>query len=1067
MFIIPAAGFLFFSYTYISGKYETKEKVVQLSSMVDYVGNVVELVHQLQKERGLSAGYLGKKEVKFTEALKKQYPETNRAFEQFKAIIYDDVRLNEEHFSFLVKNILMSLESLPGFRKQILAKTVTFRKEISYYTTTITTLIDTISLINRKNYLALPVFSKIEALSSLIYLKEYAALERGYLTYILSNQTLSLPQREMLQNLESKQEFYRRKFHQFASFKLLKRFHQEVPPDLDMKLHHYIEQAFISEVHLQSLDSKEWFEAATERIEKYNRIIGYLLEHIRYQSREIANETNRELWTMVALWFLTFMALLFLVILLKKVLEKEESNFRQVAEQSRQFVILNAVTENLIRARNEKHLYAKVCKILTEKAHFESAWIGKIDLEKDSIVPVVTQNIPFSRLKKVSFVLDAEKAAVSDFPERVYWEKRIVTVDLLSEKCRTVLGDTIQASAAFPVFMGETMVAVLVLHTAQADTFSPVIQRLIQKVVWELETVLKRIDTEKKLLASNEALRISSYAFEAQEAMVITDIDANIVKVNSAFTKITGYEADEVLGKNPKILQSSEHDKAFYRKMWHDLEHQGKWKGEIINRRKSGETYPELLSITAIKNRKGVTTHYIAQFLDISRMRKAQKEAEHKALHDVLTGIANRTNLMEQTQVAFEQGREYRLQHAFIFLDIDNFKQINDFYGHDMGDMILRSIAHRLDTIAQKVGVAGRLGGDEFVLLALNLPENEHKAAQEATHIAQEIQQSMLQPIQAGSQLFEITFSIGIKLFPDHEKSYKEVITHADIAMYQAKKTGKNQFVFFNHELDLESKRLVILENGLKQAIRQKEFMLYFQPKIDLATEEVIGAEALIRWNHPTKGVVTPEYFIDIANDTKLITQIDDFVLEEACKTLVKWKNEYSERAYTLSVNISFQRFQKQDFVASVIEKVERYDIDPSALELELLEDTFIADLDGTVEKIKQLRMLGIRFAIDDFGTGYSSLTYLQKLPIDTIKIDKTFIMNLESRTNKEIVKMIINFAKIFEMDIVAEGVESKKALAFLKEILCNQYQGYYFSRPVSAEEMDKLLESIEEQIRA
>ncbi len=573
-----------------------------------------------------------------------------------------------------------------------------------------------------------------------------------------------------------------------------------------------------------------------------------------------------------------------------------------------------------------------------------------------------------------------------------------------------------------------------------------------------LSFALNKIEAQQSQLLTKEDLRIASYAFEAQEAMTITDINGNIVKINQAFTDITGYSAQEVIGKNPNILQSSKHDKQFYQQMWEALKNKGRWKGEIYNKRKNGQIYPEILSITAIKDENDITTHYIAQFLDISHIKNAQREAEHKAQHDILTGLANRAKLIEETENAFARGRHTDLQHAFMFLDIDNFKHVNDFYGHNIGDALLVEIASRLSTSIRKGDIVSRLGGDEFAIVILNLDTSEQVSVKKATLFAEKIQQIMAEPIIINSQSFDITFSIGIKLFPDHEKNAQDVMTHADIAMYQAKKSGRNQFAFFDHELDLESKRFILIEKELKRAIEEKQFELYYQPKVDLTTGKIVGTEGLIRWNHPTKGILLPHTFLDVANDTKLIHEIGNFVIDEACKQLSVWENELENPNYSISINISAHQFQKRGFTAYLKECIGKYNIDASRLELELLEDTLIKDMDRAIKKIKGLKSLGIKFAIDDFGTGYSSMTYLQNLPVDNIKIDRSFIMDINNQSNQEIVKMIINFAKIFNLTVTAEGVENEYTLKFLKEHACDMYQGYYFSRPLPVDEITQLL---------
>ncbi len=720
------------------------------------------------------------------------------------------------------------------------------------------------------------------------------------------------------------------------------------------------------------------------------------------------------------------------------------------------------MSENIIYLDDEEALYNSLCRILVQVNGFNFAWIGIIDEEKQKITPYAANNISLDQLSQIQFSTVPNQNNTLKLPERAFLEKNHLILaknelDLCKE-CQKISGSSIQSVGSFPIYQNNQIVAILTIYSDNENVFNLDFINLIENMLKALSFALNKIEAQQSQLLTKEDLRIASYAFEAQEAMTITDINGNIIKINQAFTDITGYSAQEVIGKNPNVLQSSKHDKQFYQQMWEALKNKGRWKGEIYNKRKNGQIYPEILSITAIKDENDITTHYIAQFLDISHIKNAQREAEHKAQHDILTGLANRAKLIEETENAFARGRHTDLQHAFMFLDIDNFKHVNDFYGHNIGDALLVEIASRLSTSIRKGDIVSRLGGDEFAIVILNLDTSEQVSVKKATLFAEKIQQIMAEPIIIDSQSFDITFSIGIKLFPDHEKNAQDVMTHADIAMYQAKKSGRNQFAFFDHELDLESKRFLLIEKELKRAIEEKQFELYYQPKVDLTTGKIVGTEGLIRWNHPTKGILLPNTFLDVANDTKLIHEIGNFVIDEACKQLSLWENELENPNYSISINISAHQFQKRGFTAYLKECIGKYNIDASRLELELLEDTLIKDMDRAIKKIKGLKSLGIKFAIDDFGTGYSSMTYLQNLPVDNIKIDRSFIMDINNQSNQEIVKMIINFAKIFNLTVTAEGVENEYALKFLKENACDMYQGYYFSRPLPTDEITQLL---------
>ncbi len=564
--------------------------------------------------------------------------------------------------------------------------------------------------------------------------------------------------------------------------------------------------------------------------------------------------------------------------------------------------------------------------------------------------------------------------------------------------------------------------------------------------------LLRLISKEEKLL---EDLRIASYTFDSQEAVTITDKDARIIRINNAFSEITGYSSEEAVGNTPSILKSGRHGSDFYEDMWNKLLNEGKWSGEIYNKRKNGEIYPEKLSITAIKDDKGNTTHYIAQFVDISEIKEAEQRAVYQASHDFLTKLPNRKSMMQKLQEEFIRAKRHDYINAFLFLDLDGFKKINDTFGHTVGDRVLVEIAQRLRNVTRSDDYLARISGDEFCIMLLNLEHDEQKAAHIAKTVCEKIIRTVSQPIEIDEHTILLGASIGVKLFPDGVSDINDVINGADTAMYKAKENGKNQYVFFNDELEERIKELSQLEQEIKQAFLHDEFIFFMQPKVDVKSEKkVTGAEMLVRWKHPKRGLLFPGAFIDVVKELGKQSDITFMALKQACSFL----QHNSMTQGTLSINVSSLELITEGFLQKVADIIEEFGVDATRLEFEILENELIENFELVLAKIKELKRMGLEISIDDFGTGYSSISYLRKLPVDTLKIDRYFVQNLEDEANRKLVVMILDIAKTFGFKVVVEGVESKEQLAFIKQNGAEVYQGFLFSQAVPPEEFAKML---------
>jgi diguanylate cyclase (GGDEF)-like protein/PAS domain S-box-containing protein len=562
--------------------------------------------------------------------------------------------------------------------------------------------------------------------------------------------------------------------------------------------------------------------------------------------------------------------------------------------------------------------------------------------------------------------------------------------------------------------------------------------------------------TAQKL--AEESMRVAAATFETHEAILITDTNANILRVNQAFQDITGFSSEEVLGKNPRILSSGRHDKAFYEAMWQQLLSTGSWTGEIWDRRKNGQVYPKWATITAVKNEHGETTEYVAIFSDITERKQAEEEIRNLAFYDALTGLPNRRLLLDRFRLALSVSARSHHYGAVLFLDMDRFKTLNDTLGHDYGDLMLTEVAERIRSCVREVDTVARLGGDEFVVLLEEVDEAAEEASQIAAQIAEKIRAALAVPYQLKGHEYHSSPSIGVCLYRGSDESVDELLKHSDMAMYQAKGSGRNAVHFFDPAMQLAVETHAAIEADLRRAVPGKQLRLYYQIQVDNDLRP-LGAEALVRWIHPKRGIVSPAQFIHIAEESSLILDIGHWVLETACRQLEAWSKNELTRDLTLAVNVSGQQFRLHDYVEKVAAAIGNHRVDPSRLKLELTESVVLNDVADVVAKMHALKALGVKLSMDDFGTGYSSLSYLKQLPLDQIKIDQSFVRNIATDPNDAVmVQTIIVMAQNYRLNVIAEGVETEAQLEFLKKNGCMAYQGFLFSKPVPVEEFEALL---------
>jgi len=556
---------------------------------------------------------------------------------------------------------------------------------------------------------------------------------------------------------------------------------------------------------------------------------------------------------------------------------------------------------------------------------------------------------------------------------------------------------------------------------------------------------------------AEKELLIAATAFQSQESIFVTDADIRIIKVNQAFTKITGYSAEESIGKNPHIFSSGLHDEAFYAAMWESINSTGMWQGEIWNRHKNGENYLGWLTITAVNGNDGEVLHYVSTLTDVTQLKADQEKIEQLAFYDPLTNLPNRRLLKDRLHLALAYSARSRQQGALLFIDLDNFKKLNDTLGHGTGDLLLQQVAQRLVSSVREGDTVARLGGDEFVVMLVNLGEHTEEAAIHAQITGKKLLTVLSQPYRFGEQNYRCTASIGATLFYDHRAAEDELLKHVDIAMYQAKHSGRNALCFFDQQMQLALIERAGIEADLHLALEQDQFTLHYQMQ---ATHggQFVGAEALMRWQHPGKGLISPARFIPVAEESGLILPIGQWALEAACAQLKKWAGQSSGSNLVVAVNVSARQFYEPDFVQQVLGTLDKFGVDPGKLKLELTETLVLHNIADTIRKMNALKDFGVSFSMDDFGTGYSSLSYLTQLPLDQLKIDQSFVHNIGIKASDAIiVQTIIAMTKTLGIEVIAEGVETEEQRVFLENNGCLLYQGYLFSKPMPLAEFETL----------
>ncbi len=560
------------------------------------------------------------------------------------------------------------------------------------------------------------------------------------------------------------------------------------------------------------------------------------------------------------------------------------------------------------------------------------------------------------------------------------------------------------------------------------------------------QEITDRLENERHALLMHKVLSNSD------EAVLICDQLNNIVYANTAFTNITGYTMQEVRGKNPRLLASGRHDKIFFQKMWRQINSDGNWFGEIWDKRKNGEIYLKWLNISTVHENNGALANYVGIFSDITQKKADEAMLSFLAYHDPLTQLPNRLLLRDRYHQALNLAHRHQQGSlALLYLDLDQFKNINDTLGHEIGDRLLIAVAKRLETNVREIDTVSRIGGDEFVIILTEMPDSQSIAM-----VAQKILGHLAENYEIDDYNLTTTISIGITICSKNNEDFDALLSQADAAMYHAKNSGRNTYRFYTDQMTTDSLQQLQVRIELAEAINKEQFMLYYQPQFDLHHARLVGLEALIRWNHPEKGIITPDKFINIAETTGQIVPIGEWAISEACRQAKEWQVQGYE-PIKIAVNLSSLHFKRGDIIKMMTDLTDRHQIDPKFLELELTESVLLNDVDYILDIMKKFRNLRFTLTIDDFGSGYSSLAVLKRFRVDKLKIDNSFVQNLEvDRHDLAIIRSVVQLANGFDMKTIAEGIETAGQLEILRREGCHEGQGYYFKHPLNAVQISR-----------
>jgi diguanylate cyclase (GGDEF)-like protein/PAS domain S-box-containing protein len=1049
---LPILGLLFFALWVLSGYQQMASSTRSLREMAELAPAINTLVHELQLERGTSAGFIGSGGRSFADALPLRQTATDQKLQDLTRSLAPFQRsLSEERLGLQIQEAQKTIKMLPLLRRAVGDRVIAVDELTARYSQTIGELIAII-----KEMLLVSTSAELSrAISAYVHLmeaKELLGMERAVgVTYFSGGRMESSVRNEHIRLIE-RQKLSLEQFRFLVSpeqNRLLEDMLSGVESaELERLRHIVLRDPRVGAV--ERVEATHWFDTMTKRINRLKLVEDVQAGDLIAQAQTIEEEAqNSARWvsaiTLLALALTVAIAaalargIIFPIRRITGAMTKlaaqdeaveieDHQRGDEIGDMARATLVFR---DNLLRiGQAEERLKNEAIMQLHHKA---LSSISQGVLITDAQRRITFVNAAFL---KITGYDEAEMLGRS--PHFLYGPQ--TDPEALNRLRDTLVSDRPEAHAVLGYRKSGTPFWCEVSVT-------PVLNSQGQRT--HVVSVMRDITESRQL---DQEMRIAAIAFESLHGMMVTDDKGAILRVNQAFTEMTGYRAEEVLGQSPAILKSGRHESAFYTNMWQQLQATGQWYGEVWDRRKNGEIFPKWQTISAVSGADAKVTHYVAAFSDISERKEAEEKIRSLAFYDALTGLPNRRLLLDRLQQALLTSERSGRQGALLFIDLDHFKTINDTLGHHVGDSLLVEVAHRLQTCLRACDTAARLGGDEFVVMLEDLSEVYLESLTQVETVSEKILSALNQRYQLVEGEHRSTPSIGITLFNGQHTSMDDLLKQADLAMYQAKAAGRNTLRFFDPKMQAVVTHRAALESDLRDSLEKKEFLLFYQAQVD-TQGYLTGAEALVRWQHPRRGLVSPMEFIPLAEETGLILPLGLWVLETACTQLTAWAGQPATAHLTMAVNVSARQFRQTDFVEQVLGALERTGANPLRLKLELTESLLLDDIEVTINKMTRLKAVGVGFSLDDFGTGYSSLSYLKRLPLDQLKIDRSFITDVLTDTNDAVIaRTIVGLANSMGLSVIAEGVEIEAQRSFLEDNGCHAYQGYLFGQPGAVE---------------
>ncbi len=739
---------------------------------------------------------------------------------------------------------------------------------------------------------------------------------------------------------------------------------------------------------------------------------------------------------------------------------RESSAEQQITQLNRTLTVLSQINAAIVRIRERKPLLERACEILVERGEFPLAWIYFASDTSPQPVVLAAKGIATDFVASATAALDAGVCALPGLRTGADQPVVCATLACCGAEFAAAAGTRGFASfAALPLHMGGRVIGGMAMFGAEPGVFGEHDVALLHDLADNLSFALEAINQEERRVAAEKDLRLAARVFEnSLEGIMITDAANNILLVNKAFCNVTGYQPHEVIGKNPRILSSGKQDAAFYRQMWHSLQQEGEWHGEVRNRRKNGQTYPEWLTISVVKDEEGNTTNYVAVFTDITTRKRIEERLNFLAHYDPLTELPNRVLFVDRLEQSLLKARESKRQVGVMVLDLDRFKFINETFGHSTGDLLLLEVSRRVNGCLRSTDSASRLGGDQFAIV---LPEVDSSEA--VATVAARILDVIGRGYRLGSGEAFVSASIGISIYPADGEDVQTLVKNAESAMYRAMDEGGARCRFYHSEMNARSSERMAMEANLRHALERGELELHYQPVIAADSGLIVGAEALLRWRRADAGLIAPGRFISLLEETRLILPVGDWIIAKACEDNRIWRDSTNDDLF-VAVNFSVVQFedaQDNDPVGRIRRLLETRHFDPRFLEIELTESALMRNPETAQRALRELKEMGVALSIDDFGTGYSSLSYLKRFPFDCLKIDRSFVHDLAGEAeSRAIVRAIIAMGHSLNLRIIAEGVETDDQASLLRQARCDLLQGFRYSPAVDHDAFLRLVKS-------